>query len=123
MRIIYIYIITGVNKEQFITGLSAGESDSQRRLTNLTQTGLVTSYFTLLLRYTQSTKQIVDEIAIDIGEIVKRELRRNARQQVLPTTLMVFLSLFVPVIVYITFKATLSMFRYVSDTSIFEYIL
>ena len=97
----------------FITVIKSQENENIT-LSNqpeLKPIALVTDYFANMWTYTQSVKIIVDKIASDIGVLVVEKVDSYGKQQVFPMALMIGTSLFVPLILYLTFKATLSMFR------------
>ena len=68
-------------------------------------------YFSQLVEYTTSTKEIVDGLTKDIEEFVAKELARFEGHKTIPLALLVSLTLFIPVVAYITLQATTSMFR------------
>ena len=70
---------------------------------------IVTDYFVNMITYTQSTKDIVNTVAGDIKTLVKDTIISYQESQVLPISLTIFTSIFIPLILYLTFKATLSM--------------
>ena len=105
----YTYLITVAN-------LNGTENNTQSKVAlvlklGFTPTQIVTEYFTFLLKYTKSVKDMGDEIAISIGKIVNKKIGSIGKQQVFPLTLIILISSFIPIIVYITLKGTSSMFR------------
>ena len=72
---------------------------------------IVTDYFLNMIIYTKSTWKdiILDRVATNINEIVVENIDQYQEDQVLPIALMIFISLFIPLILYLTYKATLSM--------------
>ena len=70
---------------------------------------LTVDYFVNLLTYTKSTKFIIKAIADDIRFFVETSVNSYQDQRFFPVTLMVVTGLFIPLIFYLTFKATLSM--------------
>ena len=89
------------------TNDESGEQTLQdNRLDNIE---LTVDYFVNLLTYTKSTKFIIKTIADDIRVFVQTSVNSYQDQRFFPVTLMVFTGLFIPLILYLTFKATLSM--------------
>ena len=71
-----------------------------------------TDYFVNMILYTKSTWKeiIVNKIATQINLLVEESVDQYQEEQVLPIALITFISLFIPLILYLTFKATLSMY-------------
>ena len=78
---------------------------------DLTPTARVADYFTHLLLYTKLVKQIADGVAIDIEGFVKEEFTSQEKEQYFPITLIILLAIFVPCIIYVTSKATITIGR------------
>ena len=74
-------------------------------------TEFIFSFPSLLLEYTTSTKNIVDGLSVDIEDFVATELARFEGHKTIPLTLLISLTLFIPVVAYITLQATTSMFK------------
>ena len=72
---------------------------------------MAVDYFSQMLYYTRATKGIVDEVAIDIEKFVSSELARFENHRSIPLGLIISLSLFVPIVAYVTLQATTSMFQ------------
>ena len=70
------------------------------------------------LEYTTLVKNIVDNMADDIEIFVQTELQRFTGHRTIPLAIIIVLGLMVPVIVYVTYLSTTSMFQYV----IFKFI-
>ena len=84
-------------------------NETDKKILRLTPVARVTDYFVNMLIYTKSTKLIINTIADDIGTFVEETVEDYDDNQVLPITLMIFTTVFVPLILYLTFKATVSM--------------
>ena len=69
----------------------------------------VTDYFVNMITYTKATKEVVNTVAADIKVLVEDSIDGLATTQVMPIILSIFISLFIPMILYLTFKATMSM--------------
>ena len=69
----------------------------------------VTDYFVNMITYTKATKEVVNTVAADIKVLVEDSIGGLATTQVMPIILSIFISLFIPMILYLTFKATMSM--------------
>ena len=65
------------------------------------------------LEYTTLVKNIVDNMADDIEIFVQTELQRFTGHRTIPLAIIIVLGLMVPVIVYVTYLSTTSMFQYV----------
>ena len=70
-------------------------------------------YFSQGLEYTTEVKKIVDSMAEDIEVFVQDELERFNGHRTVPLSIIIVLGLMVPIIVYITYLSTTSMFQYV----------
>ena len=109
-----IIMMTRSHLKHHSPGYLASDSDvsgvdvSTGGLTRVAQT---VDYFSQLLRYTRAVKSISDQVAIDIEEFVADELLRYEEYRTVPLILIISLSLFVPVVAYITLEATSSMFK------------
>ena len=66
------------------------------------------------LEYTTLVKNIVDNMADDIEIFVQTELQRFTGHRTIPLAIIIVLGLMVPVIVYVTYLSTTSMFQYVT---------
>ena len=75
----------------------------------VTPVAFVTDYFVNMITYTKSTKDIVNTVAADIKKLVEDTISYYQGSQVLPLSLTIFTSIFIPLILYLTFKATMSM--------------
>ena len=62
-----------------------------------------------MITYTKATKEVVNTVAADIKALVDDSIDGLATTQVMPIILSIFISLFIPMILYLTFKATMSM--------------
>ena len=89
--------------------LNSFKNETVDSIQTLAPVALVTDYFVNMLIYTKSTKLIINRIADDIGSFVDETVDDYQENQVLPIVLMVFTTIFVPLILYITFKGTVSM--------------
>ncbi len=68
-------------------------------------------YFSQVLEYTTLVKSIVDGVAEDIESFVAKELKRFRGHRTLPLALMILLAFMIPIIVYVTYLSTTSMFK------------
>ena len=68
-------------------------------------------YFSQSLEYTTTVKKIVDDMASDIEVFVQTELERFNGHRTVPLVIIIVLGLMVPIIVYVTFLSTTSMFQ------------
>jgi len=69
-------------------------------------------YFSQGLEYTTLVKNIVDNMADDIEIFVQTELQRFTGHRTIPLAIIIVLGLMVPVIVYVTYLSTTSMFQF-----------
>ena len=74
-----------------------------------TPVAYVTDYFINMITYTKDSKIIVNSVAADIKKLVKDNIDGLLTNQVMPIFLTIFTSIFIPLIIYLTFKATMSM--------------
>jgi hypothetical protein len=70
-------------------------------------------YFSQMLEYTTLVKSIVDEVAKDIEIFVQTELERFNGHRSIPLVIIIVLAVMVPIIIYVTYMATTSMFKYI----------
>ena len=77
----------------------------------LTPVAFVTDYFSNMVKYTQALTNIVEKIAANISKLVVETVDNYEDEHLLPVALIIFISSFVPIILYITLKATLSMYK------------
>ena len=68
-------------------------------------------YFSQGLEYTTLVKNIVDNMADDIEIFVQTELQRFTGHRTIPLAIIIVLGLMVPIIVYVTYLSTTSMFQ------------
>lgn len=68
-------------------------------------------YFSQSLEYTTTVKNIVDDMAEDIEVFVQTELERFNGHRTIPLAIIIVLGLMVPIIVYVTYLSTTSMFQ------------
>ena len=68
-------------------------------------------YFSQALEYSTVVKGIVDSMASDIEVFVQRELERFNGHRSIPLGIIIILGLMVPVIIYVTYLSTTSMFK------------
>jgi hypothetical protein len=61
--------------------------------------------------YTESTRDIVEKVAQNIEAFVAAELQRFEAHRRIPLSLIIALSIFIPMVAYVTLQATTSMFR------------
>ena len=87
------------------------ESNDSTEMSQWMPSAIVTDYFLNMIIYTKSTWKdiILDRVATNINKIVEENINQYQEDQVLPIALMIFISLFIPLILYLTYKATLSM--------------
>ena len=69
------------------------------------------NYFTTMLLYSKHTKALINSVAKDIEKFVIKELTVIRLSLNAPIILVIIISLMVPLILYITFKATSTMYR------------
>ena len=76
-----------------------------------TRTAMVVEYFGQSMSYTRIVKGIVAEVSNNIETFVQKELERFQNHRSIPLALIIALSIFVPVVAYVTLQATTSMFK------------
>ena len=72
---------------------------------------MAVDYFGQMLMYTRTVKNIVTGVAEDIEDFVQLELERYQAMRQFPFMLIVALSVFIPIVAYVTLQATTSMFK------------
>ena len=72
---------------------------------------MAVDYFGQMLMYTRTVKAIVTMVSKDIEKFVQLELERFQAMRQLPLILVVGLSIFIPIVAYVTLQATTSMFK------------
>ena len=82
--------------------------DAGGKLTSIAQS---VDYFGQMLMYTRTVKGIVDDVSKDIEVFVQQELERFQGHRAIPFSLMIGLSIFIPIVAYVTLQATTSMFK------------
>ena len=85
-----------------------GTFDSDGKLTPI---AAAVDYFGQMLMYTRTVKSIVNDASKDIERFVQLELERFQGHRTIPLSLMVGLSIFIPIVAYVTLQATTSMFK------------
>lgn len=73
---------------------------------------MAVDYFGQMLMYTRTVKAIVTLVSKDIEKFVQLELERFQAMRQLPLILVVGLSIFIPIVAYVTLQATTSMFKF-----------
>ena len=68
-------------------------------------------YFSIYFEYATSTRNIVQKLTLDIEEFVLKELDDLEGHKTIPLSLLISLTLFIPIVAYITLQATTSMFK------------
>lgn len=69
-------------------------------------------YFSQSLEHSTLVKKIVDDMARDIEVFVQKELERFNGHRTVPLVIIVILGIMVPVIIYVTYLSTTSMFTF-----------
>jgi class 3 adenylate cyclase len=69
-------------------------------------------YFSHLFDYLSSTKSIVDHLTMSIEEFVAKELDMFQGKMKIPLSIFITLTVFIPVVIYITLHTTTSMMKY-----------
>ena len=72
---------------------------------------MAVDYFGQMLMYTKTVKNIVTGVAEDIEHFVQIELERYQAMRQFPFMLILSLSVFIPIVAYVTLQATSSMFK------------
>ena len=68
-------------------------------------------YFSQSLEYNTQVKKLVDNLAVDIEEFVQKELDRYNGHRTIPLSTIIVLGFMVPIIIYVTYLSTTSMFQ------------
>ena len=68
-------------------------------------------YFSLSLEYNSKVKILVDNMAEDIENFVQIELDRFNEHRTIPLAIIITLGVMVPIIIYVTYLSTTSMFQ------------
>ena len=68
-------------------------------------------YFSQSLEHSSLVKKIVDDMARDIEVFVQNELERFNGHRTIPLAIIIVLGIMVPVIIYVTYLSTTSMFK------------
>jgi hypothetical protein len=79
---------------------------------NLLPIPMAVDYFGQMLMYTRTVKNIVSSVSKDIEAFVQLELERFQAMRQLPLALSIGLSIFIPIVAYVTLQATTSMFKF-----------
>ena len=69
-------------------------------------------YFTQGLEHSLLVKEIVDNFAKDIEIFAQNELDRYNKKRIIPLVIVIVVALMVPIIIYVTYLSTTSMFKY-----------
>ena len=85
-----------------------GTVDADGRLTPV---AAAVDYFGQMLMYTRTVKLIVDNVSKDIEKFVQIELERFQGHRSITLSLIIGLSIFIPIVAYVTLQATTSMFK------------
>ena len=72
----------------------------------------LTMYYSNLFEYLSSTKAVVDMLTFKIEEFVAKELDEFEGKKSVPLFIFIALTLFIPVVIYITLHTTTSMLNY-----------
>nr|XP_040564426.1 LOW QUALITY PROTEIN: atrial natriuretic peptide receptor 2-like [Lepeophtheirus salmonis] len=72
----------------------------------------IVNYFSHQIKYQRNTRLIIEKLAKSIGKFVEKEFQKYNSRKIIPLVLIILLSIFIPIVVYITLQASASMFRY-----------
>ena len=81
------------------------------RTNEVDSTAATIDYFTVSLEYNSMVKKLVDNMAEDIEKFVEIELDRFNDHRTYPMSMIIVLGAMVPIIIYVTYLSTTSMFQ------------